>query len=180
MNKFSFLALIGLSISFAGLNVNSSIASETVEKQNQDILISQLRGHDTYSGGSQINWQNYTLGRVIAKSGGWMSIKVEDGSVFQAEGFVRPGSNVLVSKNEAGEYYLVSASEAEWISILAEEYGWKRYSGEQASLNSRTAAIWQEIEASSQRTTTVIPQREVVQTETKQVETYNEPVRGLW
>lgn len=181
MKQIYSLAVVGLGLCFSTIGMNPAHSSELIEHNSEDILLSQLRGHDTYDGKPQMQWQDYSLGKVVGKSGGIMSILVEDGTSFQADGYVRPGSDVLVGKDENGEYYLVSAAESEWISILRSDYGWKRTVA-QAALNERTAAIWSEIEASSNRPTTEIPRREVVESQYQMNETVieSEPVRGLW
>ena len=183
MKSLRPLIIVGLGLCLAGINANPAHSSETGEQKEDSVLISQLRGHNSYAGEPQMSWENYVLGRVVGKSGSWMSIKTEDGAVFQAEGSVSPGSNVLVDKDETGAYYLVSASEAEWIEILEADYGWKRNAVTQASLNERTAAIWAEIEAGSSRQTTVIPAQQASESQFIERETQvfeSQPVRGLW
>ena len=182
MKKISTCMMVTLGLCLTTIGIKPASSSELINTDSEEIVISQLRGHNTYDGGSQMQWNDYSLGKVVGKSGGWMSILVEDGTSFQAQGSVRPGSDVLVAKDENGEYYLVSAAESEWISILQSEYGWKRFVA-QGALNERTAAIWQEIEASSSRSVVEreIPPREVGETQFEPEPMMDsEPVRGLW
>ena len=104
-----------------------------------------------------------------------MSIKVEDGTVFEADGFVRPGSDVLVGKNAEGEYYLVGAAESEWISRLESDYGWRRSAYPETTISQRTASIWAEIESESNITVT-----QTLGTQEVQRQEITPAVRGLW
>ncbi|BAQ63022.1 hypothetical protein GM3708_3428 [Geminocystis sp. NIES-3708] len=186
--NLSSLTIIGLGLCLGASSIKPAQAfqleaqSKESTFNSQSLLLSQLRGHDTYMGDPQIEWGDNVLGRVIARSGDIVFIRVEDGGVFHASGTFTPGSDVLVGKNADGGYYLVDSSHSEWISILQSKYGYKRLGETSASLNERTAAIWAELN-SSRSTTTAIPPR--VQTESTytpqpQVEQYNQPIRGLW
>jgi len=183
-----YLALIGAGF-FLSAGINSVEASTTKNQQTPNseakTLISQLEGHDTYNGGKQIEWGDYTLGRVIGKSGGILFIRTEGGAVFHAEGGFCPGSDVLVHQGENGRYHLVDKAHPQWISHLKADYGWKRIEAS-GTLNERTAAIWSSMEQSSS-TTREIPPREIISTPaptfTPQPEVqqqYNQPIRGLW
>lgn len=183
-NLSSFVA-IAVALCFSAININPASSSEVTENDHDEILISQLRGHDIYEGGTQQQWQEYSLGRVVGKSGNMMSIKADDGTVFEARNYenyytnyINPGSDVLISKDEDGKYYVVKAAEAEWISYLESDYGFKRDMVASKTLNERTAAIWSEIEASSSST---VSQRLDSQTRTEIVQQQEvAPVRGLW
>jgi hypothetical protein len=183
VKKSSFAIALGLC--FGLLGTNTAYSSEiTVEGNDDDIVISQLRGHDTYDGGEQIQWDGHSLGRVISKSGNIMTIKAEDGTVFHANGSVSTGSDVLVGVDENDNYYVVHAAHSEWISHLEADYGWKRTTMSNQALNERTAAIWAEIEAGSSQTVTQSLDRQTttsIEVE-QEVETTSEfaPVRGLW
>lgn len=163
----------------------STIKNEQTSNSEGKTLISQLRGHDTFNGGSQMAWENYTLGRVIGKSGDILFIRTESGAVFHANGGFCPGSDVLVQQAENGRYYLVENSHPQWISRLKSKYGWKQVASSGA-LNERTAAIWASM-GQSGTTTREIPPREIISTPaptyTPQPEVqqqYNQPIRGLW
>lgn len=186
--NIQYLSVIGAGL-FLTAGVNSveasTIKNEQTSNSDAKTLISQLRGHDTYNSGEQMEWGNYTLGRVIGKSGDILFIRNENGAVFQANGGFCPGSDVLVHQAENGRYYLVSGAHPQWISRLKSKYGWKQVETSGA-LNERTAAIWASMGQSSS-TTREIPRREIISapaptyTPQPQVEQqYNQPIRGLW
>lgn len=178
-------------VSFSSVRAQTKETTSASSTENSsELMISQLRGHNTYMGEPQLEWGDYSLGRVVGKSGGIIFILVEDGTSFTASGSVSPGSDVLVVKNADGRYSFVQGAQAEWISILKSKYGYKRLDGSYAALNQRTAALWKEIEASSSRTvevparqsTTVQTQTTIQQTEVReyQYEETSQPIRGLW
>jgi hypothetical protein len=136
-------------------STSESLSSLNTDIKNQNFLISQLRGHETYDGGSQMEWGDYLLGRVVAKVGNILFIKLDNGDYFHATGDAYSGADVLVEEVN-GRYQYVSMAHSSWISVLRSKYGWKQVTAS-ASLNERTAAIWQEIEASSSRTATIAP-----------------------
>ena len=141
---FSSLIAISLGLSLGSSTISPSHASELTDHTSDEILISQLRGHNTYDGRPQIRWDDddYSVGTVVGGSGGLLSIVVEDGTLLQAEGDIRLGSNVLVAPDENGDYFLVKASESEWILPLEQDYGVKRNKDYPAPLAERTAPIW--------------------------------------
>jgi len=178
-------------VSFSSVKAQTKETTSASSTENSsELMISQLRGHNTYMGEPQLEWGDYSLGRVVGKSGGIIFILVEDGTSFTASGSVSPGSDVLVLKNADGRYSFVQGAQAEWISILKSKYGYNRLDGSYAALNQRTAALWKEIEASSSRTvevparqsTTVQTQTTIQQTEVReyQYEETSQPIRGLW
>ncbi|BAQ64768.1 hypothetical protein [Geminocystis sp. NIES-3709] len=186
LKNLQYFTTIGLGL-FLSASVKPvdafSLNNNTESPSSSTTLISQLEGHDTYNGGEQMEWSDYSLGRVIGKSGGILFIQTEEGVVFHSEGGFCPGSDVLVQKTEDGRYRLVQTGHPQWISRLKAKYGWKQVAST-GSLNERTAAIWAEMEKSS-TTTREIPPREVMAptntyTPEPQVEQYNQPVRGLW
>ena len=141
---FSSVAAISLGLSLGSSIISPAHASELADHSSDEILISQLRGHNTYDGRPQIRWDDddYSVGTVVGASGGLLSIVVEDGTLLQAEGDVRLGSNVLVAPDENGNYYLVMASESEWILPLEQDYGVTRNKNYPLPLTERTAPIW--------------------------------------
>ncbi|MGI0479988.1 hypothetical protein ACN4EE_04280 [Geminocystis sp. CENA526] len=182
-----YFTALGVGLLFnAGINSAeaSSLTKEETSNSHQQNLISQLEGHDTYNGGTQMEWGDYTLGRVIGKSGDILFIRTESGAVFHANGGFCPGSDVLVHEAD-GRYHLVDKAHSQWISRLKAKYGWKRVEVSGA-LNERTAAIWSELEASRTATPAVqpAPVREVAPAPTytpqPEVQQFNQPVRGLW
>lgn len=187
--NLSSLSILALGLCFGANNIKPAQAFEleTLNQKstlNSPLLLSQSRGHDTYMGEPQIEWGDNVLGRVIAKSGGILFIKVDDGMVFHANGSFCPGTDVLVSKNADGGYSLIDRAHSQWISVLQSKYGYKISDGTMTSLNSRTAALWAEINSSRSMTREIPPRTEVRQettfTPAPQVEQYNQPIRGLW
>ncbi len=95
MKQICSLAVVSLGLCFSTIGINPAHSSELTENNSTKILVSQLRGHNTYDGKPQIEWENYSLGRVVGKSGRKMSILTEDGVSFLADGDVRLGSDVF-------------------------------------------------------------------------------------
>lgn len=188
LKNIQYLSVIGAGL-FLSAGVTSveasSIKKDKTSNSDTKTLISQLEGHDTYNGGEQIEWGDYTLGRVIGKSGSILFIRTESGAVFHADGGFCPGSDVLVHQAENGRYHLVDKAHPQWISRLKADYGWKQVASS-GSLNERTAAIWASMGQSS-TTTREIPAREITPapattyTPVPEVQQeYNQPIRGLW
>ncbi|WP_017296482.1 glycosyltransferase family 61 protein [Geminocystis herdmanii] len=129
LKNIQYLSVIGAGL-FLSAGVTSveasSIKKDKTSNSDTKTLISQLEGHDTYNGGEQIEWGDYTLGRVIGKSGSILFIRTESGAVFHADGGFCPGSDVLVHQAENGRYHLVDKAHPQWISRLKSKYGWKR------------------------------------------------------
>jgi len=71
-NKISLVA------GFAGLVALTTLGAVPAQAgpQNNEILISQLRGHNTYRGEPQLNPGDYILGRVRGTVGGILSIQL--------------------------------------------------------------------------------------------------------
>lgn len=185
MKNFSpLIAAISLGLCLSTVTINPAQSSEVTDNNGNDILISQLRGHDSFDGNSQRLWQKYSMGRVVGKSGDKIFIDVEDGGSFQADGYVRPytyirpGSDVIVGTDSNGEYYLVSATKSEWISRLETDYGLDRNEIAITPLNERTAPIWAALEAPDTMTVTQILGTET--TPNIPERQYTSPVRGLW
>ena len=166
--------MVGLGLCFTTIGINPAHSSELLDMK-EEVLISQLRGHDTYDGSGQIDWKNYSLGRVISSSGSIKWIRVEDGTVFHTNSSSRAGSDVLVGKDENGEYYVVSAAESEWITRLESDYGWERSYYPETTISERTASIWAEIESESNITVT-----QTLGTQEVQRQEITPAVRGLW
>jgi hypothetical protein len=183
------LTAVGLGLFLSTTSIKTAQAFQLNTQNNESTLgasslISQLRGHDGFSGEPQIEWGDNMLGQVVGRSGDIMFIRVEDGGNFHASGNVSPGSDVLVGKNADGGYYLVNSAHSEWISILESKYGYKRAEGTTTALNERTAAIWAELNTPSTTTTEIPPRAETAPatsyTPQPQVEQYEQPIRGLW
>jgi hypothetical protein len=156
---------IALGLCVTSVSINPAHSSEIIDAKNDEIVISQLRGHNTYDGGEQIQWDGYVIGRVVSKSGNIMTIKVEDDvdgvTVFHAQGSVSPGSDVLVGKDENGYYYFERAAHPEWIS---------RFDLKQVTVSSTESSYSEPI--SQLQEETIVEEETVVEEQ--------EPVRGLW
>lgn len=173
-------ALLSLSLS-AGL-----VAPAMAEPNNSELLISQLRGHETYRGGQQLNMSDFKLGTVAGKAGGIATVRLEDGTFFNGAivddlmvGSFYSGKDVLVIENN-GRYAIVGMAHPMWITKLIKSYGLKM-SAEQGSLSSRTAAIWRELEESSSSQAAIQPLPERTAPAPARVPEMTEgPVRGMW
>lgn len=152
-------------------------SEELVKESSQEL--SQLLGHDVYDGKPQIEWNNYILGRVVGKVGKILFVKLPDGTHFNDVGEGYPGSDVLVEEVD-GRYHIVGMAHSPWISTLKAKYGWRRVTAT-GNLNERTAAIWEELEANSRRTSITPPPRTSTPSYTPvQSPVINEPIRGLY
>lgn len=178
------LLLLSLSIVSAG-SAQANIAKEQLQHHQPEhqentekdgLLLSQLAGHDVYDGEEQMSASEYKVGRVVGKSGNILFIVLDDGTYFRAVGSADPGDDVLVMESE-GTYSVVEASHPDWISRLT-----IKEVAALGPLSSRTASIWQELEASSSRSAMTVPPREPAPTYTTPSTTYQEgpPVRALW
>lgn len=78
IKNLSSLVAISLGLCLSAVSINPAHSSELTENNNDEILISQLRGHDTYNGSGQQQWDGYSLGRVAGKSGGIMTIRASE------------------------------------------------------------------------------------------------------
>lgn len=163
-------------------NLIPETKSESLEELQFDFresLLSQLLGHDVYKGDPQIEWNGYMLGRVVAKVGNILFVKLPDGSHFQDTGSARPGNDVLVEEVD-GKYYVVQTAHSAWISHLEADYGWRRITAVE-NLNERTAAIWSELESASSAPVVTSPPTTSTPSYTPvEQPTMNEPVRGLY
>lgn len=128
-NKISLVA------GFAGLVALTTIGTVPVqaEPQNNEILISQLRGHDTFKGDPQMNPGDYILGRVRGTVGGIMSIELmrvvtvdgkeimngefADGTTQRITGDATGGDDVLLQVVD-GKLVYVGKAHPYWISRL--------------------------------------------------------------
>jgi hypothetical protein len=161
---------LGLCFGLVGIDTANS-SEVTNDGLDDGMLIGQLRGHETYDAGEQLQWDGYVIGRVVSKSGNIMTIKVEDDvdgvTVFHAQGSVSPGSDVLVGKDENGYYYFERAAHPEWISHL--ELKQVTVSSTESSYSEPISQLQEE---------TIVEEKTVVEEETVVEE--QEPVRGLW
>ena len=120
-NKISLVA------GFAGLVALTTLGAvpAQAEPQNNEILISQLRGHNTYRGEPQLNPGDYILGRVRGTVGGILSIQLirpvtvdgkeifsgdfADGTTARIVGDATGGDDVLLQVVEGNLIYVGKA-----------------------------------------------------------------------
>ena len=158
---------------------------QNTDKDNR--LLSQLRGHDLYDGGEQMSPTEYKTGRVVGKTGNILFVVLDDGTYFRTDGYSSigegkaimvpyPGDDVLVGESD-GSYYVVQGTHPMWISRL--DIKEVSMSG---SLSSRTAPLWQQLEASMSRTAVEMPPPQPAPAYSAPASTYEEapPVRALW
>lgn len=128
-NKISLVA------GFAGLVALTTLGAvpAQAEPQNNEILISQLRGHNTYRGEPQLNPGDYILGRVRGTVGGILSIQLirpvtvdgkeifsgdfTDGTTARVVGDAMGGDDVLLQVVD-GKLVYVGKAHPYWVSRL--------------------------------------------------------------
>nr|WP_199309451.1 hypothetical protein [Microcystis viridis] len=128
-NKISLVA------GFAGLVALTTVGAVPVQAgpQNNEILISQLRGHNTYRGEPQLNPGDYVLGRVRGTVGGIMSIQLirpvtvdgkeifsgdfADGTTARIVGDATGGDDVILQVVD-GKLVYVGKARPYWVSRL--------------------------------------------------------------
>jgi hypothetical protein len=128
-NKISLVA------GCAGLVALTTLGAVPVqaEPQNNEILISQLRGHNTYKGEPQMNPGDYVLGRVRGTVGGILSIELmrkvtvdgkemfygdfADGTTARVTGSAMGGDDVILQMVD-GKLVYVGLAHPYWISRL--------------------------------------------------------------
>ncbi|MCU0532374.1 MAG: hypothetical protein MUD14_00480 [Hydrococcus sp. Prado102] len=106
---------------------------QNVTTNGTNSLLSQLRGHDTYQGEPQLEFSDYQLGTVVGQFGNILSVKLEDGTIFNSR-IPKPyfyrrtnntGANVLVIE-EDGNYKIVDFAHPRWIRKLEQDYELRR------------------------------------------------------
>lgn len=187
LNKTSFTV--------SGVLLLCSLATTAIAKpasaESPEMLISQLRGHETYKKEEQMNLSEYTLGKVRGRAGNLLSVELMDMSSTEIkdgdgriimEGSANPGDDVLL-KEEDGDYELVGPAHPAWITKLQKDYKWKM-SGETGSATSRTTSVdrEREMEPTDTVTPSPAPVPEPQQTEPAPAPQTKpeEPVRGMW
>lgn len=128
-NKISLVA------GFAGLVALTTVGAVPAQArpQNNEILISQLRGHNTYRGEPQLNPGDYILGRVRGTVGGIMSIQLirpvtvdgkeifsgdfADGTTARIVGDATGGDDVILQVVD-GKLVYVGKARPYWVSRL--------------------------------------------------------------
>lgn len=193
---FKSLTTLGLGLLLSSVLVDAVKADvidspKTTDKSlleiadDEPLLLSQLRGHEVYMGYDQMDWDNKMLGRIRGKSGTIAHIILPDGNHFHANTTACPGDDVLIGEDDDGNYYFIGVAHPRWISVLEEDYGWKRLDYDSyRPLTDRTADLWAQLESSPTTRTPVPPRRAVVParpyTPPPQPAPTPEPVRGLW
>ncbi|MFM7276920.1 MAG: hypothetical protein ACKO1I_04485, partial [Microcystis aeruginosa] len=128
-NKISLVA------GFAGLVALTTVGAvpAQAEPQNNEILISQLRGHNTYRGEPQLNPGDYVLGRVRGTVGGILSVQLirpvtvdgkeifsgdfTDGTTARIVGDAKGGDDVILQVVD-GKLVYVGKAHPYWVSRL--------------------------------------------------------------
>jgi hypothetical protein len=128
-NKISLVA------GFAGLVALTTVGAVPAQAgpENNEILISQLRGHNTYRGEPQLNPGDYVLGRVRGTVGGIMSIQLirpvtvdgkeifsgdfAEGTTARIVGDATGGDDVLLQVVD-GKLIYVGKARPYWVSRL--------------------------------------------------------------
>lgn len=193
---FKSLTTLGLGLLLSSVFVNAAKADVIDSLKNADkslleitndepLLLSQLRGHEVYMGYEQMEWDNKMLGHVRGKTGTIAHIVLPDGSSLRATTDACDGDDVLIGEDDDGNYYFIGVAHPRWISILEEDYGWKRLDyASYRPLTERTADLWAQLESSPTTRTAIPPRRTVAPsrpyTPPPQPAPAPEPVRGLW
>jgi hypothetical protein len=162
--KASHTLTMLLALALASVSVTPALAEPTeVMTKGDDVLVSQLLGHTQYEGAPEMELSDYQIGTVAGKSGEVISVRMPDGTVFDAKapdfypriGYT--GVDVLVVEEE-GEYKVVDLAHPMWISKLNEDYGHVMAAETRGvPLGVRTASIWRDIEANQGRVATLGP-----------------------
>ena len=190
---FKSLTTLSLGLILSSVFVNAAKADvidsiNTTDKSlleitnDEPLLLSQLRGHEVYTGYDQMDWDGVMLGHVRGITGTIGHIVLPDGTSFNANTDACDGDDVLVGEDDNGNYYLIGVAHPRWISILEADYGWRRLDyASYRPLTERTADLWAQLE-SSPTTRTPIPPRRTAPSRpyTPPPQTAPEPVRGLW
>jgi len=187
LNKTSFtiggLLLLGsLATTAIAKPVSAEPLSEQSDSNSREMLISQLRGHETYQKEEQLNPNDYVYGTVRGAAGSILSIELEEGDSIQVESTAaRPGDDVILTQ-EGDDYEFVGQAQPAWILTLQEDYK-LNMAAETGSATSTTSV---QEETQMEQTDTVTPEPAPVpepqQTEPAPVpeEQPEEPVRGMW
>jgi hypothetical protein len=169
-----------------------AIAEPTQSPGNHQILISQLRGHDVYSGDEQMEYPKYVIGTVVGMAGDVISVKFPEavkvndedithinvGGVSVDMGGTGPivgGKDVIfmITKDDNGHESLsyVGSAHPAWILKLIEN-GYK-ISADQHQMNLATID-WGQSQA------VALPPMQAESVPAPQPEVSTEPIRGMW
>jgi hypothetical protein len=129
---FNKISLVAGCAGLVALTILGAVPVQA-EPQNNEILISQLRGHNTYKGEPQMNPGDYILGRVRGTVGGILSIELmrvvtvdgkeimsgefADGTTARITGDATGGDDVLLQLVD-GKLVYVGKAHPYWISRL--------------------------------------------------------------
>lgn len=187
--RLKSLTTIGLGLVLTSVFGNS-VKAETIEsakstyemKLVHPLMISQVRGHDLYSGGEQMPCDGI-IGHMYCRSGTIGFIRSADGAHIHASTGAWNGEDVLLGKDDDGNYFIIGMAHPRWITKLVADYGFTYPENcDYVPLTERTADLWARL--GQQRPATQIPSRPTPParpyTPPPQPEAQPEPVRGLW
>ncbi|MGK7893066.1 MAG: hypothetical protein AB4372_05365 [Xenococcus sp. (in: cyanobacteria)] len=145
--KNFLLLLVFFSISTNAAKANTIENKElpsTSESTAEQYLISQSLGHEEYSGGTQMSWDDYQTGTIVGINGSVASIVADDGTLLHAGGVGSIGDTVLIGQ-EDGKTVVLQAAQPAWVGTLQQDYGFSRENDRRSDppLEARTAPLWQ-------------------------------------
>jgi hypothetical protein len=187
LNKTSFtIGGVILSCAIASVPIAKPANAEPVSEQHHsnssEMLVSQLRGHETYQDQEQLNPNDYVYGTVKGAAGSMLSIELEEGdSVLVESTSARPGDDVILTK-EGDDYEFVGQAQPAWIMTLQEDYKLNMAAETGSATSSTTSVEQEEMEQTDTVTPSPAPVPEPQQTEPAPApeEEPAEPVQGLW
>lgn len=184
------LTTIGLGLALSSVFGNS-VKAETIAtaKSTYDmklvhpLMISQVRGHDLHSGGEQMPCDGI-IGHMVCRSGTIGFIRTADGGHLHANTQAWNGEDVLLGRDEDGNYFIIGMAHPRWITKLVADYGFTYPENcDYVPLVERTSSLWAQL-GQQRPATTQIPPRPTPParpyTPPPQPQTQPEPVRGLW
>lgn len=139
LNK-SVKALTGILVALAAYGVSALPAKAEPMTTKQEVLVSQLSGHDRYNNGTQLVLSDYAIGRVRGAVGNILFIELlKYPSSASATGYysyidrnnnetrythlhlpgsAQPGDDVMISRTASNGIWTVSQAHPAWISRL--------------------------------------------------------------
>jgi hypothetical protein len=191
-NTSHTLAGTALLVALSAASVVPAIAEPINAPDSNQILISQLRGHDVYRGDEQMEYPKYVIGTVVGMTGDIIAVKFPEpvkvndedithinvGGVSVDMGGTGPifgGKDVIfmIEKDDNGHEHLtyVGAAHPAWILKLIEN-GYK-ISADQHQMNLATID-WGQTQA------VALPPMQAESVPAPQPEVSTEPIRGMW
>jgi hypothetical protein len=114
LNK-SAKTLTGVLVALAAYGVSAIPAEAKPMQSKQEVLVSQLRGHEVYKGQDQWDWRNYAVGRVRGKVGNILMIEFLKYGAFP--GYIDAGDGYKIT-----HYHMEGAAEPGDDVILRPEF----------------------------------------------------------